>query len=184
MKTIRRSYVLIALLLLLVPALASAQTTQAPEGHERWMGTWEEETGKGEVYDFRFQPGGEVLVEKSTGTKLYRQTFKWATVGEDIQLVGDQAGEIPELNGIKLTKAGEHRFHLKLKESQVINVRRSFTALSLVQAVFLFALVLLGNEVCRRYKVAPYIVYFVLPIVLIPLFLHSGFDSVFRWTKL
>ena len=47
----------------------------------------------------------------------------------------------------------------------------------------------LGSEeavlvACRRYKPAPYVVFFVLPVVLIPVFLHSGFDGVFRWTKL
>lgn len=180
---VRPWWSLIVLLLLLVPGLASAQT-QLPEGHERWMGTWEEESGKGEVYDFRFRPDGELQVEKSTGTKLFRQAFKWKTASDGIQLLGDQGGDIPELNGITLTKAGDHRFQLKLNESQVINIRRSFTALSWLQAIFLFTFVFVGNEVCRRYKLAPYVVYFVLPIVLIPVFLHSGFDSVFRWTKL
>lgn len=184
MRAILSSSFLITLLLLLASGLATAQPAQLPEGHERWMGTWEEESGKGEVYDFRFQPSGEVLVEKSTGTKLFRQTFNWTITGNDIRLQADQAGEIPELNGINLTKAGDHRFDLKLSEAQVITIRRSFTALSWIHALFLFALVFVGNEVCRRYKFAPYVVYFILPFALIPVFLHSGFDSVFRWTKL
>lgn len=155
-----------------------------PGEHERWIGTWEEESGKGELYDFRFQPNGNVDVEKSTGTALLKQSFSWTFSGDDIRLLGDASGQIPELNGLTLTNAGEHRFHLKLSENQVIRLRRSFTALSWSHAAFLFGLVFLGNELCRKYKPAPYIVFFVLPIVLIPLFMHSGFDSVFRWTKL
>jgi hypothetical protein len=55
---------------------------------------------------------------------------------------------------------------------------------SWLHAAFLFFFLLATNEICRRFKIAPYIAFFVLPIVLIPLFLGSGFETMFRWVKL
>jgi|GEM_PF-1046300 len=169
------------LLLLFPPARLFAQL---PSQHERWIGTWEEESGKGQVYDFRFRSDGELRVEKSTGTELLKQNFTWTAQGPDLQIRGDHLGAIPELSDARLIQAGEQRYLFTPYPGETIQVRRSFTVVSWLHAAFLFCIVFLGNELCRRYRLAPYIVYFVLPIVLIPIFLHSGFDSVFRWTKL
>jgi len=175
---------LVPLLALLSLLLVGNAAAQVPYDHERWIGTWEEESGKGEIYDFRFSADGTVAVERSTGIQLAKQQFRYRTEGSDLVLSGDPNGLIPELHSIRLVKAGEHRFHLSLSEKQVINVRRSFTVLSWLHAAFLFGFVFALNELCRRWKPAPYVLYFVLPFALIPLFLHSGFDSAFRWVKL
>lgn len=181
MRAIYR-FVLVAMVAAVgLPRLGSGQI---PGGHERWMGTWEEPSGKAEVYDFRFYPGGDVAVQKSTGIELRTQTFEWSRVGADLRLSGDTAGAVPELAGATLKSAGENRFQLALSDAQVITIRRSFTALSWLHLLFLFGVLFVGNELCRRYKPAAYVMFFVLPIVLIPVFLHSGFDGVFRWTKL
>jgi len=106
--TLRMITGLLALFSILAPAIASAQ---GPEGHERWIGTSDEESGKGELYDFRFQPSGEVQVEKSTGTQHVKQSFHWTAVGDDIRLTGDSTGAILERSATTLKNAGEHGFH-------------------------------------------------------------------------
>ncbi|MBV1692740.1 hypothetical protein KRR38_35195 [Novosphingobium sp. G106] len=40
------------------------------------------------------------------------------------------------------------------------------------------------NELARRSKAAAYTLFLILPVVLLPLWLHSDFDTVFRWVKL
>lgn len=40
------------------------------------------------------------------------------------------------------------------------------------------------NELCRRLKILTVVVFFILPILLIPVWLNSGIDSWFRWVKL
>lgn len=172
-----------ALLFALAPSMARAQG-KTPQQHERWIGTWEEESGKGEVYDFRFQPSGTVEVIHSTGTQETRQQFEWVADGNDIRITGDAQGPVGEVAQARLVLADAQHYVLKLPGERAINVRRSITALSWLHAAFLFAFLFGANEVCRRVKVAPYIVFFALPIVLIPVFMTSGFDSVFRWVKM
>lgn len=156
----------------------------AASAHDRWIGTWEEESGKGELYEFVFQPDGVLQVEKSTGIALVRQSFQWKDVAGSIAIRGDAGGAIPELSTATLRKVGDNRFVCEISDKQSIKVRRSFPVVSWLHLAFLFAVLFLGNELCRKYKVAAYVTFFVLPFALIPLFETSGFDSVFRWTKL
>jgi len=174
----------IATTLMLLMAILNVRAETPASRHERWIGTWEEESGKGEVYDFRFLNDGTLSVQKSTGNARYDQNFHWQDDAGDIRLTGDRNGAIPELAGARLKLSKTNLYSLELSPKQVIKVRRSFTGISILHALFLFAVVFVGNELARRFKPVPYIWYFVLPFALIPWFMHSGFDSVFRWTKL
>lgn len=176
------SRILALMLLLLVPVLASAQQA-LPDGHKRWIGTWEEVSGRGTIYDFRFEPDGIVQVERSAGSQFVSERLSWSFAGDDIRLSGEVPG-IPELANAVLRKHSAEHFTLDIGAGKIINVRRSIPALSWLHAAFLFFFLLATNEICRRYKLAPYIAFFVLPIVLIPLFMGSGFDTMFRWVKL
>ncbi|MFT3762304.1 MAG: DUF5692 family protein [Pseudoxanthomonas sp.] len=173
---------MVLLLLLFLPIIAGAQES-VPDGHKRWIGTWEEVSGRGTIYDFRFEPGGAVQVEKSAGSHFVSERLAWRPVGDDIQLSGPSAG-IPELDNAILKKQSAEHFTLDIGGGKTINVRRSIPALSWLHAAFLFVFLLVANEICRRFKLAPYIAFFVLPIVLIPVFMESGFDTMFRWVKL
>jgi len=184
-RNVKRSgYLMFAMFLFLMTTSTPRASAQLPGDHKRWIGTWEEESGKGEVYDFYFSENAQVLVEKSTGSEKVSQTYHWQENAGNILLSETTKGPIPELASAELKKAGDQLYHLTLGENQVIKIRRSLTAVSWMHALFLFAFVFVGNELARRYKPVPYIWFFVLPFALIPLFLHSGFDSVFRWTKL
>lgn len=174
---------LFALLLFVFAPLPAHAQEAVPDGHARWIGTWEEVSGRGTIYDFRFASDGQVEVEKSVGTELLRQRLRWAYAGNDIVLSG-AAGAVPELTRATLRKQSASHYTLELEPGKTINVRRSLIALSWLHAVFLFAFLVGANEICRRLKWAPYVVFFVLPIVLIPLFLGSGFETLFRWVKL
>lgn len=175
---------LLALAMLLLPAIASAQQVAVPDGHKHWIGTWEEISGRGTIYDFRFEPDGRVTVEKSIGTEFLREDMSWRSAGRDIELSSAHAGNIPELQGAVLRRQEANHYVLAIGEGKTINVRRSIMALSWAHAAFLLVFLLAANEICRRFKAAPYIAFFILPVVLIPLFMESGFDTMFRWVKL
>lgn len=174
------------LILLMVTAglfITNKASAQLPSNHERWIGTWEEPSGKAIVYDFKFHEDGKVSIEKSTGYEFVTEKLHWSAQGNDIQLSGP-AASIPELNNARLKAAGENYFVMNLGSEKTVSVRRSYIGLSWLHVLFLLILLLVMNEVCRRYKYAAYIVFFILPVVLIPVFLTSGFDTVFRWVKL
>lgn len=170
---------------LLAPSLALAQT---PGNHARWIGTLEgsavSRSGGGVVYDVRFDPTGVATVEKSTGADLVTQRFQWTESDGVVQLSGAVDGPIPELARATLTSVEGRHFDIALPGGATLTLRRTSTPLALAHWVFLFFVVLLGNELCRHSKAAAYTVFFVLPVVLIPVFLNSGFDGVFRWVKL
>jgi hypothetical protein len=160
-----------------------------PGGHDRWIGTLEgsmvDSQGSGLVYDFQFKEDGTVDVEKSMTVRKLIQTFNWNMEGSDIILSGDTSGPIGELSGRTITYIDETKFEFKHVDGETdVEIRKSKPFWSWMHLVFLFVVLMVGNEISRHYKIAPYVLYFVLPIVLIPLWLNAGFDGWFRWIKL
>ncbi len=178
------------LFLALLAILAAAPCiAQVPGNHARWIGTIEgaeaNEAGGGLLYDMKFRPDGRLTVEKSTGSRLLREDFHWSEQGDRILVQGEAGGEIDELAGAVLTKVGTSRLQITMANSAVMSFRPSIAWLSWVHFIFFFGVVLfLGNELCRHSKLAAYILFLACPILLIPLWMHAGFDGWFRWAKL
>jgi hypothetical protein len=183
-----------SLLILLVSAffiqsnVMYASENVLPGEHSRWIGTLEgsmvDEQGSGLVYDFRFNENGTVDVEKSMTVRKLLQSFTWTMDNGNIVISGDSSGPIGELAGQTISYVDDTRFEFKHADGVDIEIRRSNQLWSWLHLLFLFVVLMVGNEVSRYFKVAPYVLYFVLPIVLIPLWLNAGFDGWFRWIKL
>ncbi|UAL10176.1 DUF5692 family protein [Caulobacter segnis] len=179
---------LLAALAALFCLAPSARAADTPEGHARWMGALEGSDahlkGASILYDFTFSDG-EVSVAKSAGVHREVQVFKTTPLGKGLVLSGDPAGPIPELAGAVLEKHLVRHFKIKLPSGATLELRPTILWLSWLHYAFFFGIILLaGNELARHKKWATYTLYFVFPIVLIPLWMHAGFDGLFRWTKL
>jgi hypothetical protein len=167
--------------------VANAQSL--PGDHGRWIGTLEgsmvDSQGSGLIYDFQFKEDGTVDVEKSMTVRKLKQTFNWSMEGSNIVLSGDASGPIGELSTRTINYIDDTKFEFKHVDGETdVEIRKSKPFWSWMHLVFLFVVLMVGNEISRYYKVAPYVLYFVLPIVLIPLWLNAGFDGWFRWIKL
>lgn len=167
--------------------VANAQSL--PGDHGRWIGTLEgsmvDSQGSGLIYDFQFKEDGTVDVEKSMTVRKLKQTFNWSMEGSNIVLSGDASGPIGELSTRTINYIDDTKFEFKHVDGETdVEIRKSKPFWSWMHLVFLFVVLMVGNEISRYFKVAPYVLYFVLPIVLIPLWLNAGFDGWFRWIKL
>jgi hypothetical protein len=173
----------------IVIGVLKVQAQGLPGDHGRWIGTLEgsmvDSQGSGLVYDFQFNEDGTVDVEKSMTVRKLKQTFNWSMEGANVVLSGDPSGPIGELSDRTINYIDETKFEFKHVDGETdVEIRKSKPFWSWMHLVFLFVVLMVGNEVSRYYKIAPYVLYFVLPIVLIPLWLNAGFDGWFRWIKL
>lgn len=160
-----------------------------PGDHGRWIGTLEgsmvDEQGSGLIYEFNFQEDGKVMLTKHMTVRVLEQTFNWEMKGKDIQLSGDSSGPIGELADRTISYVDDTRFEFKhVDGSTNVEIRKSKPFWSWMHLLFLLIVLMVGNEISRYFKIAPYILYFVLPVVLIPHWLNAGFDGWFRWIKL
>ncbi|WP_113924178.1 DUF5692 family protein [Cognataquiflexum aquatile] len=166
-----------------------AQAQSLPGDHGRWIGTLEgsmvDSQGSGLVYDFQFKEDGTVDIEKSMTVRKLKQTFNWSMEGSNIVLSGDASGPIGELSDRTITYIDDTRYEFKHVDGETdVEIRKSKPFWSWMHLVFLFIILMVGNEISRYYKGVSYLLYFILPIVLIPHWMKAGFDGWFRWIKL
>jgi hypothetical protein len=179
---------LLSMFVVLVSA-AQVQAQSLPGDHGRWIGTLEgsmvDTQGSGLVYDFQFKEDGTVDVEKSLTVSKLKQTFNWTMEGANIVLSGDASGPIGELSSRTINYIDETRYEFKHVDGVTdVEIRKSKPFWSWMHLIFLFVVLMVGNELSRYYKGVSYLLYFILPIALIPHWLKAGFDGWFRWIKL
>lgn len=136
------------------------------------------------VYDLNFLDDSTLRIEKSTGTALIKETFSFAETENGLRLGAMENSAIPEFNNIELVKVGERKFETTIFETEKTAFRPLKTSYAWMQWVFLFALMFIGNELCRKYKYFNHFLFIAVPVVLTPLvWMDAGFDSWFRWVK-
>ena len=112
------------------------------------------------------------------------QTFDFEMAGRDITLTGDSNGPIGELAGKTITYIDDTKYAFKYVDGKTdVEIKKSIRFLLWLNIALLFVVMFVGNEIARRYKVAPYLIFIVLPILLTPLWLNSGLGW-FRIAKL
>lgn len=168
---------------------AHASDGNLPGNHGRWIGTIEgsmvDEQGSGLVYEFNFNENGNVDVVKHMTVKKLEQSFTWKLEGQDIVISGDAGGTIGELVGRTITYIDETRYEFKHVDGETdVEIRKSKPLWSWLHLLFLLIILMVGNELSRYVKPVAYLLYFILPFALIPLWLNAGFDGWFRWIKL
>lgn len=162
-------------LALLVSSMVHAQGL--PQDHSRWIGDIEglmvDKQASALVYELKFSGDGKVEVKKHTKNDKLTQRFDWQKNGSDISISGDANGPVGELSGKILVNAGE-RYILKHTDGVTdIVLKKSKWVISWLNIAFLFVLLFVGNEVARHYKIAPYLIFFLLPVILTPIWLES-----------
>ncbi|MDN3678782.1 DUF5692 family protein [Vibrio tapetis subsp. quintayensis] len=190
MKLINQKFVsmLMAVVLMCVGFVGSVSANEqssaiTPAG-EIWQGTRDGKPGEGSLfYRLEFGVDDSVLVTKQSGGFNKTETQRWAQQGDVITISSIPGDEITDFDGatIKVLDSEQFRFTL---EDDGFNIHKWYQYRAIMHVLFvLFGLMLL-NEVCRRNKNLNYLFWFVLPIVLIPLWSSYGVTYWFKWIKL
>jgi hypothetical protein len=158
------------------------------DGHLHWMADIEgpvvDEQGSAIVYEFKFQETGTVTVYKHMTIEKLEQTFDFEMVDRDVKIIGDSNGPVGELAGQTIRYVDDTKHVFKFVDGKTdIFVKKSYPLFNWLHIAFLFVLMFVGNELARHYKVAPYLMFIVLPILLTPLWMDAGMGW-FRIAKL
>ena len=99
----RKTFVYLLTILILLIGGGQVLAQGLPGDHSRWIGDIEgpvvDKQGSANVYEFRFQESGKVIVYKHMPVQKLEQTFDFEMVDQDIRLTGDSDGPIGELAG-------------------------------------------------------------------------------------
>ena len=185
---LKAPFIYLATFLLLIISSSQVLAQDLPRGHSRWIGDIEgpvvDEQGSAIVYEFRFQETGKVTAYKHMTIRKLEQTFDFEMAGRDIKLTGDSNGPIGELAGQTIRYVDDTKYAFKFVDGKTdIEMKKSMRLFNWLHIAFLFVLMFLGNELARHYKVAPYLMFIVLPIILTPIWLDAGMGW-FRIAKL
>ncbi|NMN06828.1 MULTISPECIES: DUF5692 family protein [unclassified Novosphingobium] len=173
------------------PSFASTapNASAVPGGYERWLGSVEGKEGTPSggaiLYDLRFRPDGTVSIEKSEGVHLVKDRANWTAGGDGSLRIEGGEGAIPEIDGALFAHPDHRHLTTKLARGPTLSLRPSIGWITwLHYAFFCVVVIFLGNELARRSKIAAYTLFLVFPVALLPLWLQSDFDTLFRWAKL
>lgn len=149
-----------------------------------WHGILDGAPGEGSLfYRLEFNSDGTVAVLKQFAGNNVREIKNWTLSGDRLEINSTDHDEIRDFEGASLDRVNANTIHYQ-------NGDRSFVLTSWNQSSTLihFALVLLVlmalNELFRRSKRSAIVFFFVLPIVLLPIWLSHDVTYWFKWVKL
>lgn len=149
-----------------------------------WHGIIDGKSGEGSLF-FRliFKENGIINIEKQYGGNNVIENKQWRFNDNKIVITGDSNDIIKNFDNATLS----------FKNDKIITFKNDFyqgkfqpynDTISYIHYIIVLLILLLLNELFRRYKYPAIIFYFVLPIVLIPLWANHGVSYWFKWVKL
>jgi len=149
-----------------------------------WQGVMDGDPGEGGLF-FRleFEDNGSVTVIKQYGGNNLSEVKTWSVSGDELKIVGSEDSKINDFENASMVFSGKKTIAYQKghKKFFINKFNRWGTALHWFgMLIILIAL----NELFRRYKWPTIIFFFVLPIILIPLWSSHGISYWFKWVKL
>lgn len=154
----------------------------------RNMGKWqtiiEGKTGQGSsFFIFNFKDNNVVEITKQYSGNNITEEQNYTFDGNKILITPKDSSQILDFKDKTIEKLDENNFLWDYEGNQ-LKVTKNHGAFSLIH-LFGVIIVLIGiNELSRKYKKLSYVLYFIIPIVFIPIFINSGITHWFRWVKL
>ena len=178
---------MLVMLLTLTGGLATAQeqgyTTDQLVG-EIWQGTRDGAPGEGSLfYRLEFEADGKVSILRQSGGFNKTEIQNWHLENGQVVIHSNPGDEITDFDNATMAYTDREEMRFTSGDS-FSNFHKWYKTNAYLHVLFvLFGLMLL-NELCRHSKYANYIIWFVLPIALIPLFASYGVTYWFKWVKL
>jgi hypothetical protein len=178
----------LAMFLMVVMMMSVAMPVAFAEGSDvsigRLQGAIEGGTGQGSsFYIMKFNEDGSLEFTKQFSGNNITETKSWALNGEQLEIASNSGNQIADFDNKQITKVDEGTYTVQIGE-KLLTLKTWNGSVSWSHLI-LVILVLIGiNELCRYFKIPTVILYFIIPIVLIPYWLNSGITHWFRWVKL
>ncbi len=180
-----------AILTLLMMTIGLSTTVTAAESSKladlqgkTWQGTRDGKPGEGSLfYRLEFGQDNQVAVLKQSGgfNKVENQT--WQLNGDIVTIQSRPGDEITDFDGasMKFVDSEEMRFTLG---DDGFNIHKWYQYRAYTHVLFVLIGLMLLNELCRRFKWSNHVLWFILPVVLIPLWSSYEISYWFKWVKL
>ncbi len=149
-----------------------------------WQGTRDGKPGEGSMlYRLEFGADNQVQVIKQSGGFNHGETQTWTQQDNTVTITSQFDSQIKDFDGAQLTFFAEDRIRFDL-DGDSFTIHKWYKYRSYGHVVLVLLGLMLLNEICRRFKWTNYLLFFVLPIVLIPLWSSYGVTYWFKWVKL
>ncbi|WP_073337552.1 DUF5692 family protein [Clostridium grantii] len=178
------------ILILLVAILSMCSLSFVAKADDNSIsGTWQtlidgkESSDGGLFFRFEFNENGTVDLTEESGDLNLTETKKFERNGDEIQIISAGDDKITSFDNAVLTVKSDSQIDFVTDEyTGVINLHKGGLAFFYW---LLIPIVLIGiNELCRKYKWATIIIYFIIPFAFIPIFAKQGVSHWFKWVKL
>ncbi len=149
-----------------------------------WQGTRDGQPGEGSMlYRLEFADNNQVQVIKQSGGFNHSEPQTWQQQDNRIIISSYVDSKIKDFDGATLTFFADDRVNFSLdNDSFTLHKWYQFRSYGHVLLVLLGLMLL--NEICRRVVWSNYLLFFILPIVLIPLWSSYDVTYWFKWVKL
>lgn len=152
-----------------------------------YQGVMDGDPGEGGLF-FRmdFKENGKIEITKQYGGNNLKETHNWTQSGSTLRIESPQGAQIQDFAGASLELASQNKIKYTKEHHQFYIHKYSWWQTGLHWIGALIIMILL-NEIFRRYKVPTFAFYTIIPFIVIPLVAYLGYTEVtywFKWVKL
>lgn len=149
-----------------------------------WQGTRDGKPGEGSMlYRLEFGDSNQVQVIKQSGGFNHSEPQTWRQQDNRIIITSYANSKIKDFDGAALVFYADDRVSFSLDGDSFI-IHKWYEYRSYAHVIFVLLGLMLLNEICRRVVWSNYLLFFILPIVLIPLWSSYDVTYWFKWVKL
>lgn len=150
----------------------------------KWQTIVEGATGSGDTFIiFDFKTNGKVKVTKQDTRTNLKEEKTWKIKGDGIEIESKESDKIKDLNGKILKKIDGKTLQWDVNGKDII-ISKYHKAFSWIHLFTFFILLIVFNELSRRYKYVSILLYCIIPIAFLPIWMNSGISHWFFWAKL
>ena len=150
----------------------------------KWQTIIEGDAGSGDTFIiFDFKTNGKVKVTKQDSRSNLTEQKTWKLTFDGIQVESKESDQIKNLNGKVLKKIDGETFQWDVNGKDII-ISKYHNVFPWIHLFAFFILLIVLNELSRRYKYVSIILYCVIPIAFLPIWMNSGISHWFLWAKL
>lgn len=150
----------------------------------KWQTIIEGKSGEGSsFFIFNFKENNRVEVTKQFSGNNITEEKVYNFDGATILIESKDTDKIVDFDGKTMKKSDENNFLWDL-EGKELKVTKNYPFISWMHLFAVIIFLITINELSRKSKKLSYVLYFIIPIVFIPIFINSGITHWFRWVKL
>ncbi|MHA0857725.1 DUF5692 family protein [Paenibacillus sp. CMAA1364] len=173
------------LALVYLPSVSSADSSSTKElTLGTWQGIVDGSSSEGSFfYRMEFNKDGTVSVLKQYGGNNVKEQKTWVQTNNSIEVTSETGAVITDFDGASLLIEDASKSISYQNGDYIGVISKHNRTLSVIHWVLILVVLIALNELFRRYKWFSIVFFFILPIVLLPLWMSYGVTHWFKWVK-